>query len=100
VVRASHTLKKPTSRKSAMVSRLWSNPSIQKTWNHPPVSDSGGVPSNAPDKQVTNGVVGSLSGGKSFGISRTKTPHPCVGSEEPQRLLIAENKLPGPVRRP
>ena len=25
--------------------------------NHPAVSDSGGVPSNAPDKQVTNGVV-------------------------------------------
>ena len=25
------------------------------------MSDSGGVPSNAPDKQVTNGVVGSLS---------------------------------------
>ena len=29
------------------------------------MSDSGGVPSNAPDKQVTNGVVGSIYRGDS-----------------------------------
>jgi len=74
-----------------------------KHWNHPTVSDSGGSTrerlSNAPDKQVTNGVVGSLFEKRMCRISRTKTPHLRVGSEEPQRLLIAEDRLPGPVRR-
>jgi hypothetical protein len=62
VVRASHTPKMPTSRKSAMVSRLWSNPSIQishQTTRRRAIR--GNVPPNAPDKHVTNGVVGSLS---------------------------------------
>jgi hypothetical protein len=45
-----------------MVSRLLANLSIQKTIDHPPVSDSGWHPTNAPDKQVTNGVVGSRIG--------------------------------------
>jgi len=49
VVRVSHTPKTPTSRKSAMVSRLWANPSIHvKAPDHPAVSAFGRERKRAP----------------------------------------------------
>jgi hypothetical protein len=62
VVRVSHTSKKPTSRKSARVSRSMANPSIQRTMG-PPGGERFGVMARLtrPINIVTNGVVGSLS---------------------------------------
>jgi hypothetical protein len=67
VVRVSHTLKRPTSRKSAMVRRSLSNLSIQII-HEPPGGGRERIGNmdpltrrRKPDKQVTNGVVGSIS---------------------------------------
>ncbi len=62
MVRVSHTSKRPTSRKSAMVSRSMANPSIQRTMG-PPGGERFGVMARLtrPINIVTNGVVGSLS---------------------------------------
>src|SRR2546423_5814056 len=56
-------------------------------------------PSNAPDKQVTNGVVGSTPRRVRDAPVWTTTLIQSFERAESQRLLIAENMLPGPVRR-
>ena len=70
MVRVSHTLKRPTSRKSAMVRRSLSNLSIQII-HEPPGGGRERIGNmdpltrrRKPDKQVTNGVVGSKSEGE------------------------------------
>jgi hypothetical protein len=62
VVRVSHTSKRPTSRKSAMVSRSMANPSIQRTMGPPGGERFGGMARlTRPINIGTNGMVGSLS---------------------------------------
>ena len=58
MVRASHTLKRPTSRNHSGDEPVIVDPeSSREHDDHPTVSDSGSHPSNAPDKQVTNCAV-------------------------------------------
>jgi hypothetical protein len=57
VVRVSHTSKRPTSRKSAMVSRSMANPSIQITMGPPGGERFGGMARlTRPINSVANGV--------------------------------------------
>ena len=104
MVRVSHTPKMPTSRKLAMVSRLLANLSIQIS-HQPPGGSCERIGSNAPltrrhkpDKQVTNGVVGSKSR-RVMSIFPGPNPLFARGGEEPYGPLIYKDRLPGPVRR-
>ena len=77
-MRRSHAAKMGTSRKSAMVSRLLANPSIQIIHEPPDGERCGLCPSNAPDKQVTNGVGGSVIKGTLSIVSKTSDSHVVV----------------------
>jgi hypothetical protein len=82
VVRVSHTPKRPTSRKSTMVSRLLANPSIQISHGPPGGRRErlGAIPltrRRKTDKHVTNGVGGSTVEG------------PRTLSREPQSLACS-----------
>ena len=84
-----------------MVSRLVANPSIQ-TIMEPPAGERFGRtkrPSNAPDKQVTNGVVGSVIESGMSVLPRTINPTGIYGTGSLKDYFIYEDMLPGPVRR-